>query len=191
MATEAVLSLEPWSWSALQAYAASDQQGTPPRRHPDGDAGYALYKEWITSNGIDNHGYIVRYVCWSEDGHALEPNLVPYNLEAGITHWVLWHHPERTGPSGRDLEMQAEFALIQALCADAPRPEEVIVYQNTPGNRSIPTIAHSQVFFRPADDAPGRRLAALLDAQRDAWRERSPFLNRGTRDRDSVRVGTP
>ena len=37
---------------------------------------------------------------WSDKGHALEPNLVPYNIDNSdgnglkISHWVLWHHPE-------------------------------------------------------------------------------------------------
>ena len=29
------------------------------------------------------------------DGAAFEPNIVPYEVAAGIEHWVLWHHPKR------------------------------------------------------------------------------------------------
>ena len=56
------------------------------------------------------------------------------------------------------------------------RADEAIIFQNHPSMRSVPTISHSHVFFRPADDERGRRLAETLGTLRVAWRERSPFV---------------
>jgi hypothetical protein len=180
----------PWTWLALRAYSESTDPRHNPRRHPSGEAIYSRYKAWIQERGLDNHGYIVRYAKWSASGLALEPNLVPYHLEAGVSHWVLWHHPDLDAPGDKTLDPSEERLLVARLLGDEEssgptlRPSEVIVYQNAPANRSIPTIAHSHVFFFPAGDAPGLRLSAQLAARRAAWRARSPWLNREAGEKD-------
>lgn len=174
------------SWEGLAAYKADQLReraaGRGPNRLPSVEAAYGAYKAGILAQGLDNHGYVVKHALWRSGetwrgGAALEPNLVPYHLAAGISHWVLWHHPD--GVAGdTELDPAAELALVRALLGqEAPREDEALVFQNVPAHRSIGTIAHSHVFLRPSTaDEAGRRLARRLEAEHDAWRARSPWL---------------
>ena len=175
--------LRPCSWAGIAAYAADQaaerSAGRGPHRKPEVEAQYNVYKQAIAAQGLDNHGFVVKNARWQQLGDtaakaALEPNLVPYFVDPA-THWVLWHHPDDL-PGDTELEPAAELALVQRLLGDscAPRDEEVILFQNIPAQRSIPTIAHSHVFIRPLDDEHGHRLARRLDQEYSAWRARSP-----------------
>ena len=138
---------------------------------------YTRYKEWITSQGLDNHGYVLRFVEWdASECAALEPNLVPYELEEGTSHWVLWHHPDTTAGDA-ELDPAAERRLAARLLGVADlRADEAIVFQNVPIFRSIPTIAHSHAFLRPCAGDGGAALRQALEARREAWTARSPWL---------------
>eukprot|EP00618_Florenciella_parvula_P032361 CAMPEP_0119500150 /NCGR_PEP_ID=MMETSP1344-20130328/22375_1 /TAXON_ID=236787 /ORGANISM="Florenciella parvula, Strain CCMP2471" /LENGTH=348 /DNA_ID=CAMNT_0007536205 /DNA_START=1 /DNA_END=1044 /DNA_ORIENTATION=+ len=175
------------SWATIAAYAADQlgevAAGRGPKRHPNVEAAYSLYKGAIGAMGLNNHQYLVQYTQWTSapDGRraALEPNLVPYHLEAEISHWVLWHHPDDCHGKGGDVDdPSAEFLLVEEILRQegcAPRADEAIIFQNHPSMRSVPTIAHSHVFFRPTNDERGRRLTTTLGTLREAWRARSPF----------------
>ena len=34
---------------------------------------------------------------WANRVFALEPCIVPYHVETGVTHWILWHNPAFVG----------------------------------------------------------------------------------------------
>jgi hypothetical protein len=193
-ADTAAYSRLPTSWAGIAAYSTNQVEqraaGLGPMRHPDMEALYTRYKAWIRTQQLDNHGYVATYTRWEPlalDGVArpcaLEPNIVPYHVEPGVEHWVLWHHPDVTAGE-TELEPAEELRVLHGLLrADGVaslRPDEVIVFQNVPSMRSIPTIAHSHVFLRPrASDEEGARLRAAMDARRAAWSARSPWLSGG------------
>lgn len=183
-------------WPEILEYAADQagvrNAGRGPRRHPDVEALYAVYKAYLAAESLTNHDYVVRFTQWEQHpscgGCALEPNLVPYNLEEGTMHWVLWHHPDSMGGMA-ELDAAAEFALLEQLLAPdvlqqlgaeaeawSLSHEECIVVQNIPIFRSIPSIAHSHVFLRPGAGAAGRALHRALCERLEAWRRRSPWL---------------
>ena len=94
--------MAPSSWEGVAVHA-SDQAGEREAgrglgRRPEVEQEYTVYKDWIAEQGLDNHRYVVKITEWEQQGGgaavALEPNLVPYDLEPGISHWVLWHHPD-------------------------------------------------------------------------------------------------
>ena len=170
------------SWSTIAAYAADQlgesAAGRGPRRHPNVEADYARYKRDIEGMGLSNHEYLAAHTAWNGRRSALEPNLVPYHVEHGISHLVLWHHPDDMDGASTELDPSAELEIVREILGERgcpPRPSEAVIFQNVPSMRSVPTIAHSHVFLRPADDEAGRRLAAELAERREAWRSRSPF----------------
>ncbi len=169
------------SWSSIAAFStnqvAERAAGRGPMRGAAMEARYTQYKEWIAAAGLDNHGYVTNFVEWDAGtSAALEPNLVPYDVEEGISHWVLWHHPDSMDGAA-ELDPAAEWQIVCRLLGVDLRDDEAIVFQNVPSMRSIPTIAHAHVFLRPrmADEA-GTALAAGLAARYNAWRARSPWL---------------
>ena len=50
-----------FTWADIEAYARTQGVGQNPRRSPDGEAIYALYKGWLLEQGLDNHGYVMRF----------------------------------------------------------------------------------------------------------------------------------
>ena len=190
------------SWSLVTKYAA--EQGVSwgvERRLAESDAEYAKYKEWCMAQGLDNHEYVVNFTPWEASGFALTPNLAPYHTAPQISHWVVWHHPDRM-PGDTDLVQADELELVRDLLAAdmastvghgaasseelrawVPRPDELALFQNTPDMRSIETIAHSHCFFKPLDDAAGARLAGALARRRARWEEMSPWLKQQCADR--------
>ena len=103
---------------------------------------------------------------------------MPYSVELGMSHWVLWHHPQHNLPGDSELQPAEELRLLEILLGVSVRSSEAIVFQNVPTMRSIPTIAHSHVFFRPEEDLDGKKLAEKLESRRTNWVNRSPWLNR-------------
>ena len=118
----------PSSWADLSSYAKNRGSHTP-RRHPSIDAEYDVYKAWCVQQGLDNHTYVVKYHGFEEKPFALTPNIVPYHMEPGIWHWVLWHDPASVAGT-TDLDPEEELRTICTLFGDsAPRADEIIVYQ--------------------------------------------------------------
>ena len=172
----------PSSFADLALFAEHRGRQAPgtrqPRRHPGTEAQYDLYKAWCLQQGVDNHAYVVKYTPWDGRAFCLTPCLVPYHTEAGVSHWILWHDPASV-PGDTELDPVDQHSKVCTLLGDAaPRPDEVIIYQNQPESRSIPTIAHAHCFFRPQDDEAGGRLRAALAAMETRWREESPWLRR-------------
>lgn len=102
----------PVSWLCLHAYA-SDQLGElaakrGPARSPEIDERYGRYFRWLQARGQRGGEYLVQTAQWRTvsggPSVALEPNIVPYELESGIEHWILWYHPETT-PGSADLDL--------------------------------------------------------------------------------------
>jgi hypothetical protein len=50
---------------------------------------------------------------------ALEPNIVAYDMDAGIEHWNLWYHPSTT-PGTADLDMQPG-SVVDVRCGSSTR----------------------------------------------------------------------
>ena len=172
----------PYSWSDLMEHSTNQSAryaaGEYPGRSPEGNAMYERYKRWCVENGgISNAAYVLKFVLWDESGCALEPSLAPYLLEAGIEHWILWHHPDRT-PGDTELNSTSEARLARSLIAHAgaeldPRGH-LLCYQNVPALRSIPSIAHSHVFLY-ASRMPTASQEVVRE-MRERWRLRSPWL---------------
>jgi len=101
------------SWQCLEAYAldqvAEVAAGRGPRRLPPIDERYRRYFRWAAERGQTGAQYLVTTAQWrAEHGGpwvALEPNIVAYDLDAGIEHWNLWYHPGTT-PGSADLDLQ-------------------------------------------------------------------------------------
>lgn len=102
-------------WASVKAHALQSAVNwdSDSRRHPSSDAEYRVYKEWISSQGLDNHDYVVRFTPLEVDV-ALVPNLAPYHTEAGISHWVLWHHPSALA-GDMELDPEAESERVREL----------------------------------------------------------------------------
>ena len=139
---------------------------------------YAEYRAWCASRGVAIHDDILASVDW-RDGAGFEPSWAPYNLsnldDERIEHWVLWHHPDQL-PGDAVLRPERERALLAGLLrrhgAALPTSDRLVIFQNEPSRRSLPSIAHSQVFFR-LGDPEGTELAATLERLRREWEERA------------------
>lgn len=101
------------TWECLAAYA-TDQAGElaagrGPRRSAEIDARYRRYFAWCQERGIKGAQYLVQTAPWRAEHCgpwvALEPNIVPYDMDRGIEHWNLWYHPHTT-PGAADLDLQ-------------------------------------------------------------------------------------
>lgn len=112
------------SWESVEAYA-SDQAteyaaGRGPKRAPEIDERYRRFFQWASSRGQTGAEYMLHTAQWrGEHGGAwvaLEPNIVPYELEAGVEHWNLWYHPATT-PGSADLDLQAG-AEVELVCSN-------------------------------------------------------------------------
>lgn len=174
-------SRRPYGWEELAEHARNQSAryaaGEYPGRTAAGNAQYELYKRWCTSQGLSNADYVRRYVQWDSTLHAaLEPALSPYLLEDGIEHWILWHDPENVhGSTELDMEREVPLALkLLATAGAALDQSELVVYQNVPPMRSLPTIAHSHVFVHVSRLRRSDRHAIV--AMRRGWRKRSPWL---------------
>lgn len=116
----------PASWPCLQAYAADQvaerAAGRGPSRSPAIEERYRRYFRWLQSRGQGGAQYLELSAQWRgvHGGPyvALEPNIVPYELEAGIEHWNLWYHPGTT-PGSADLDLMpgAEVELRAVIGA--------------------------------------------------------------------------
>lgn len=122
--------LKPASWLCLQAYAADQltelTAGRGPVRSPVIEERYRRYFRWLEARGQGGAQYLELSAQWrSAHGGpwvALEPNIVAYELEAGIEHWNLWYHPETTpGSADLDLIPGAEVELCAVDGASAQR----------------------------------------------------------------------
>eukprot|EP00747_Dinoflagellata_sp_TGD_P169700 gnl/TRDRNA2_/TRDRNA2_199372_c0_seq1.p1 gnl/TRDRNA2_/TRDRNA2_199372_c0~~gnl/TRDRNA2_/TRDRNA2_199372_c0_seq1.p1 ORF type:complete len:313 (-),score=29.64 gnl/TRDRNA2_/TRDRNA2_199372_c0_seq1:441-1298(-) len=155
---------------------------------------YQRYRAWLEKHNLDSHGYLLKYEPWEHNGVSFVPNIFPYEMENSISHWVLWHHPEQLA-GDTELQPDDERTLVCELlgkevaaaaghpdvhgdsaCAWGPRDDEIVVFQNTPEMRSIPTIAHAHCFLRPRADAAGKRLECVLNERRMNREAQSPWL---------------
>ncbi|KAL1510489.1 hypothetical protein AB1Y20_006794 [Prymnesium parvum] len=119
LAAAAAATFSPYNWSDLRDHARNQAtrvaQGSYPRRTPARNEDYERYKAWCHARGLSNHDYVVKYVHW-KDKAAIEPALAPYELEDGIEHWILWHHPSHV-PGSQELDPIEERRLALSLLA--------------------------------------------------------------------------
>lgn len=167
------------SWEDIRTYArdqateAAANRG--PRRTDLIQDRYKRYVGWCAARGHTGVELILATAVWREMGPhqarvSLEPNVVPYHVDTGIEHWVLWYHPDDT-PGDADLD-PARFAChVRAFLPSLWEEEELIAFQNLPQFRSVPQMAHAHVFLRPQTD-PTRDAFCSLQAER---RLRSPW----------------
>lgn len=102
----------PASWQVLTDYAMDQAgeaaKGRGPRRGPAIEERYRRYAKWCAERRHTSVEYLTSAAQWRcEFGGpwvALEPNIVPYDLEPGLEHWNLWYNPSTTRGS-------AELAL--------------------------------------------------------------------------------
>lgn len=176
------------SWETIRAFAA-DQAGEAlagrgPKRTAAVEARYKRYSDWCASRGHTGVELILGTALWKPVGDggprvALEPNIVPYHVAAGIEHWVLWYHPETT-PGGADLD-PAAFPSHVRLFLNVDATEECCCFQNLPERRSVPTMAHAHIFLRPRRPETRSALAKLRAERRlrSPWAEAERLGGRG------------
>eukprot|EP00931_Biecheleriopsis_adriatica_P050532 TRINITY_DN29263_c0_g1_i1.p1 TRINITY_DN29263_c0_g1~~TRINITY_DN29263_c0_g1_i1.p1 ORF type:complete len:225 (+),score=24.44 TRINITY_DN29263_c0_g1_i1:57-731(+) len=182
----------PTSWTGLQAYARDQRgevaAGRGPARNAAIEERYKRYFRWAKGRGHSGAQYIVQTAQWRSEAFgvwvALEPNIVPYNVEADVEHWNLWYHPGTT-PGTSDLDVDAAFSHLR-LFLPSLREEDVVIFQNVPEFRSIPEVAHMHVFIRTR---PGSRGEGELRSLRQAWRMRSPWAEAERLGGRGVEVG--
>ena len=170
----------PAAWEAIARYAA-DQAGEAaanrgPRRTIAVQARYERYTAWCAERWHTGVEFVIATALWvrTRDGGgqmALEPNIVPYHLEAGTEHWVLWYHPSCTAGDA-DLDPSLFDDHLKTFLP-ALREDEYLAFQNLPQFRSVPQMAHAHVFLRPqtarmAEDIRGLRLERRI---RSPWAE--------------------
>ena len=183
----------PASWETIEAYA-TDQAveaaaGRGPRRTQAIDARYKRYTEWCATRGHTGVDLILATAIWqSVDAGserppvrlALEVNIVPYHVADGITHWVLWYHPDSL-PGTTDLEPELYLPHLRAFLPSLRAADEVVAFQNLPQFRSVPQMAHAHVFLRPRTDETAAALATLRRERlmRSPWAEHERAAGRG------------
>lgn len=120
----------PASWQCLEAYALDQvgevAAGRGPRRQPPIEERYGRYFRWAAERGQTGAQYLVATAQWRAEHAgpwvALEPNIVPYDLEPGIEHWNLWYHPGTT-PGSADLDLQPGAEVL--VSGDITRPGRI------------------------------------------------------------------
>ena len=184
---------EPASWETIEAYAADQvgeaAEGRGPRRTQAVEARYRRYTEWCSSRGHTGVDLILATAIWQAadagpERHpvrvALEVNIVPYYCEAGISHWVLWYHPDDL-PGTADLDPELYLPHLRVFLPALRAADEVLAFQNRPQFRSVPQMAHAHIFLRPRTDATTAALAALRRERliRSPWAEAERAAGRG------------
>jgi len=119
------------SWESLVAFAASPlttiTEGRGPRRSGEVDTRYRRYMAWLNSREQTPSEYLAATGQWREvpggPTVALEPNIAPFELEAGIEQWNLWYNSMDIV----DLDIQPGCQVM--FLDDAPTSAKVIAYQ--------------------------------------------------------------
>ena len=174
------------SWEIIRAYAtdqaveAAANRG--PRRTEDVQERYKRYTKWCSDRGHTGVELIIATAVWqtvADHVVSLEPNIVPYHVDEGIEHWVLWYHPEHTKGT-MDLE-DALFLLHVRGFIPSLRDDEMIAFQNLPQFRSVPQMAHAHVFLRARVDATAEAIVRLRIERRlrSPWAEAERLGGRG------------
>ena len=113
-------------WPELRSFAACrghsceqgvEQQKLWKNRTPEGQRAYDRYKAQAKKLGVKNAEFVLKHTAWPNDGLALAPNYFPYNLERGVEHFILWHHPE-TAPVGQEVKLldpEQEFTHVKRI----------------------------------------------------------------------------
>lgn len=190
----------PWesiqAYAADQETEAAAQRG-PRRTHSIADR-YRRYSAWCATRGHTGVDLILGTAIWIpaeiadvDDvtsgggagrivGHeptatpvimiALEVNIVPYHLDPGIEHWILWYHPS-TVPGTQDLDPSLFVKHLRRFLPSLRADDEVVAFQNLPQFRSVPQMAHAHIFLRPCTAATAAAVAKL----RVERRLRSPW----------------
>jgi hypothetical protein len=94
---------------------------------------------WERRRGLDGRWISVRPAAGGWRRRVLEPNPYPYEVPAGVEHWILW------SDGGAMTAAEVERYLER----EAPRWVSGWSWvRNPPAARSVPGIWHVQVFFR-------------------------------------------
>lgn len=175
-------------WESIEVYAKNQAEEAAanrgPRRTEAIEERYQRYSRWCSSRGHTGVELILATAVWltvSGDVQvALEPNIVPYHLDAGISHWVLWYHPSTTLGT-TDLDPELIPAHVRLFLPSLRVEDEAIAFQNLPQYRSVPQMAHAHVFLRARTDATANAIAALQAERRirSPWAEAERLGGRG------------
>jgi len=138
------------SWETLQAYAADQEgemaAGRGPQRNPDIEARYRRYFQWAKGRGHTGAQFVIETSQWrGEHGGpwvALEPNIVPYGLEQGIEHWILWYHPGTT-PGDADVDLQPGAEVQVNLPEGCQRGRIRAARRSSSGQQSFDVVLDS------------------------------------------------
>ena len=89
---------------------------------------------------------------------SIDPNTYPYDLEAPLTHWVLWVHPNVATPSTHaiDTMLRTYFRNFNSPIQSDPRVD-LVWFQNSTDKQSIKQLRHYHVIvFMPPHSKPPR-----------------------------------
>lgn len=190
-------------WDAIQAYAADQEAEAAAQRGPRRTSAiaerYRRYSAWCASRDHTGVDLILATAVWipaDADGPtelgagvgslarhaltiALEPNIVPYHLDPGIEHWILWYHPASL-PGDSDLDSSLFVPLVRRFLPSLQATDELVAFQNLPQFRSVPQMAHAHIFLRPCTTATAGAVAALRAERRlrSPWAEAERLAGR-------------
>jgi hypothetical protein len=177
------------SWESIAAYAGDQATeaaaGRGPRRADVIAECYRRYSRWCEERGHTGVDLILSTSVWREVGPnlsaALEPNIVPYHLDPGIEHWVLWYHPD-TLPGRTDLDASLFAAHLRLFLPTLREEDELLAFQNLLQFRSVPQMAHAHVFLRPLTDGTAAAVRKLRAERRmrSPWAEAERLGGRGS-----------
>ena len=94
---------------------------------------------WSRRRGADGRWIAVRPAAGGWKRRSLEPNAFPYDVPAGVAHWILWS----------DGDAMTAGEVERYLAREAPAWAAGWTWVRNPAAaRSVPGIWHVQVFFR-------------------------------------------
>ena len=140
--------------------ATPDHVQRPPpvgRRAPATEAAYARHLGFVRSNYESTRDYILvaklgfgaragatgrvaARVARDEARWAARRNAFPYDLEAGLVHFVLWTNESNASPARVEARVLEAFAHVP--------PGDLHWFVNERGLRTFADVAHAHVFVR-------------------------------------------
>jgi Protein of unknown function (DUF3605) len=128
----------------LMAYDGRPPGGGLPRK---GNVNVALgqYRAKLRAKGLTLDQEIMRLITerHRDEKYVIVVNLFPYDVADDIGHLVVWMNPMLVG--------EPDEAEVRRYVADGLNGGPFVLYENLPGNRTVPGVRHFQLFVRKRD----------------------------------------
>lgn len=108
-------------------------------RTPESIRAYTEHKRELSLRKVSLKEFVQATILGTQP-YAISANMFRYNIDLYIRHMVFWMN------SGIYISMeQAKKIVSRDLNADQ---RDIIIFENSPANKSIPDIPHYQVFIK-------------------------------------------